>query len=198
MQPPQPPPEQFQSNLSMPMSYDEILDVLTSLTQGSQQEEYLPPSDEFYHWPYEPSQPPQQYTQFNSGTSLDNDMFNKLLTSLNQEVENRNKEMQNQAKKMGELEKQIGQIMKFMAQIQEQSELSNSTIENLKEDFEIHDAITLGSAMEVGGDPRNPNQAKTWMNSCYSKKRRITRPRQGKNHPCRSPICPLCHPLQPR
>ncbi|KAM2354661.1 hypothetical protein ACFX1X_009368 [Malus domestica] len=62
--------------------------------------------------------------------------------------------MQNQAKKTGELEKQIGQIMEFMAQIQEQSELSNSTIENLKEDFEIHDAIILGSAMEVGGEPK--------------------------------------------
>ncbi|KAM1583223.1 hypothetical protein ACFX10_030864 [Malus domestica] len=62
--------------------------------------------------------------------------------------------MQNQAKKTGELEKQIGQIMKFMAQIQEQSELSNSTIENLKEDFEIHDALTLGSAMKVGGEPK--------------------------------------------
>ncbi|KAM3011113.1 hypothetical protein FF2_029854 [Malus domestica] len=62
--------------------------------------------------------------------------------------------MQNQAKKTGELEKQIGQIIEFMAQIQEQSELSNSTIENLKEDFEIHDAITLGSAMEFGGEPK--------------------------------------------
>ncbi|KAM2724771.1 hypothetical protein EV1_027556 [Malus domestica] len=41
-----------------------------------------------------------------------------------------------------------------MAQIQEQSELSNSTIENLKEDFEIHDAITLRSAMKVGGEPK--------------------------------------------
>ncbi|KAM0966761.1 hypothetical protein ACFX2C_022476 [Malus domestica] len=44
--------------------------------------------------------------------------------------------------------------MEFTTQIQEQSELSNSTIENLKEDFEIHDAITLGSAMEVGGEPK--------------------------------------------
>ncbi|KAM1985523.1 hypothetical protein ACFX16_013684 [Malus domestica] len=41
MQPPQPLPQQFQSNSSMPISYDEILDVLTSLTQGSQEEEYL-------------------------------------------------------------------------------------------------------------------------------------------------------------
>ncbi|KAM1728936.1 hypothetical protein ACFX12_019393 [Malus domestica] len=46
------------------------------------------------------------------------------------------------------------QIMEFTAQIQEQSEFSDSTVENLKEDFEIHDAITLGSAMEVGGEPK--------------------------------------------
>ncbi|KAM1984740.1 hypothetical protein ACFX16_012968 [Malus domestica] len=55
---------------------------------------------------------------------------------------------------MSELKNQLGEIMEFMAQIQEQSELSNSTIENLKEDFEIHDAITLGSAMEVRGEPK--------------------------------------------
>ncbi|KAM1017247.1 hypothetical protein COP2_048085 [Malus domestica] len=44
--------------------------------------------------------------------------------------------------------------MEFMAQIQEQSEFSNSTVENLKEDFEIHDAITLETAIEVGGEPK--------------------------------------------
>ncbi|KAM1513253.1 hypothetical protein ACFX1Z_024705 [Malus domestica] len=44
--------------------------------------------------------------------------------------------------------------MEFTAQIQEQSEFSNLTVENLKEDFEIHDAITLGSAIEVGGEPK--------------------------------------------
>ncbi|KAM1050666.1 hypothetical protein ACFX1Q_032360 [Malus domestica] len=38
--------------------------------------------------------------------------------------------------------------MEFMAQIQEQSELSNSTIENSKDDFAIVEAITLGSEME--------------------------------------------------
>ncbi|KAM2673779.1 hypothetical protein EV2_015039 [Malus domestica] len=110
--------------------------------------------EEFYQWPYLPSQPPKQSAQFNSGTSLDNDMLNKLLTSLNQEVENQNKEMQNQATKTGKLEEHIGQIMEFMAQIQEQSELFNSTIENLKENFEIHDAITLESGMEVGTSPK--------------------------------------------
>ncbi|KAM2441951.1 hypothetical protein PS1_023107 [Malus domestica] len=49
--------------------------------------------EEFYQWPYASSQPPQQSDEFNLGTSLDNDMLNKLLTSLNQEVENQNKEM---------------------------------------------------------------------------------------------------------
>ncbi|KAM1391913.1 hypothetical protein ACFX2I_019570 [Malus domestica] len=48
----------------------------------------------------------------------------------------------------------MGEIMEFMAQIQEQSELSNSTIENSKENFEIHDAITLESGMEVGTSPK--------------------------------------------
>ena len=60
MQPPQHPPQQFQSNQSMPVNYNEILEGLISLTQGSQKEEQLPPSEEFYQWPYEPSQPPQQ------------------------------------------------------------------------------------------------------------------------------------------
>ncbi|KAM1024746.1 hypothetical protein TB2_037408 [Malus domestica] len=55
---------------------------------------------------------------------------------------------------MRELKNQPREIMEFTAQIQEQSELSNLTIENLKEDFEIHDAITLGSAIEVGGEPK--------------------------------------------
>ncbi|KAM1733980.1 hypothetical protein ACFX11_019532 [Malus domestica] len=78
----------------------------------------------------------------------------KNLPNSIQGVENRNKEVQIQGKKTGELEKQFGQIMEFTAQIQEQSEFSDSTVENLKEDFEIHDAITLGSAMEVGGEPK--------------------------------------------
>ncbi|KAM2684870.1 hypothetical protein EV1_046304 [Malus domestica] len=132
----------------------DYLDYMCGEPQQFQQDGYWQQEDEFYHWPYEPSKPPQQSAQFNSGTSLDNDMFNKLLTSLNQDVENRNKEVQNQAKKTGELEKQFRQIMEFKVQIQEQSEFSNSIVENLKEYFEIHDAITLGSAMEVGGEPK--------------------------------------------
>ncbi|KAM1559969.1 hypothetical protein TB2_031904 [Malus domestica] len=159
MQPPQPHIQYAQSNLGSSIDYNQILNELNSLLQGSQNQAkedqqggYWQQEEEFYHWPYELSHPSQQFAQFNSGTSLDNDMFNKLLTSLYQEVENRNKEMPIQTKKTGELEKHIGQIMEFMAHIQEQSEVSNSTIENSKEDFEIHDAITLGRAMEVGAD----------------------------------------------
>ncbi|KAM1677951.1 hypothetical protein ACFXTN_034720 [Malus domestica] len=128
MQPPQHPPQQFQSNQSMPMNYNEILEGLISLAQGSQKEEQLPPSEEFYQWPYEPSQPPQQSTQFNSGTSLDNDTLNKLLTSLNQGVENQNQEMQDRVKRVDELEMQVGQIVEFMAQIRDQSDREDEVV----------------------------------------------------------------------
>ncbi|XP_070666506.1 uncharacterized protein [Malus domestica] len=143
MQPPQHPPQQFQSNQNMPMNYNEILEGLISVAQGLRKEEQLPPSEEFYQWPYEPSQPPQQSTQFNSGTSLDNDTLNNLLASLNQGVENQNQEMQDRVKRVDELDMHVGQIMEFMAQIQEQSEVSNSTLENSKAEVEIDEAITL-------------------------------------------------------
>ncbi|KAM2727981.1 hypothetical protein EV2_040234 [Malus domestica] len=44
----------------------------------------------------------------------------------------------------------MGEIAEFMGQIQEQSELSNSTIVNLMGDFEIAEAIPLGSAIVIG------------------------------------------------
>ncbi|KAM2120445.1 hypothetical protein ACFX1Q_018378 [Malus domestica] len=148
MQPPQHPPQQFQSNQSMPVNYNEILEGLISVAQGLRKEEQLPPSEEFYQWPYEPSQPPQQSTQFNSGTSLDNDTLNKLLTSLNQRIENQNQEMQDRVKRVDELEMQVGQIVEFMAQIRDQSELSNSNIANSKAEVEIDEAITLEGDMK--------------------------------------------------
>ncbi|KAM1081740.1 hypothetical protein ACFX15_019970 [Malus domestica] len=148
MQPPQHSPQQFQSNQSMPMNYNEILEGLISVAQGLRKEEQLPPSEEFYQWPYEPSQPPQQSTQFNSGTSLDNDTLNKLLTSLNQGVENQNQEMQDRVKRVDELEMQVGQIVEFMAQIRDQSELSNSNIANSKAESELDEAITLEGDMK--------------------------------------------------
>ena len=128
MQPPQPPPQQFQSNSSMPMSYNEILEGLISLTQGSQKEQ-LQPSEEFYQWPYAPPQPPPQSSQPISGSSVDNNNIIQLITSLTQEVENQNKEMQDRVKRVDELEKQVGQIVEFMVQIQEQCELSNSNMD---------------------------------------------------------------------
>ncbi|KAM2668333.1 hypothetical protein EV2_019936 [Malus domestica] len=128
MQPPQHPPQQFQSNQSMPMNYNEILEGLISVAQGLRKEEQLPPSEEFYQWPYEPSQPPQQSTQFNSGTSLDNDTLNKLLTSLNQGVENQNQEMQDRVTRVDELEIQVGQIVEFMAQIRDQSDMKDEAV----------------------------------------------------------------------
>ncbi|KAM2468096.1 hypothetical protein FF1_009810 [Malus domestica] len=128
MQPPQHPPQQFQSNQSMPMNYNEILEGLISVAQGLRKEEQLPPSEEFYQWPYEPSQPPQQSTQFNSGTSLDNDTLNKLLTSLNQGVENQNQEMQDRVKRLDELDMQVGQIVEFMAQIRDQSDMKDEAV----------------------------------------------------------------------
>ncbi|KAM2213117.1 hypothetical protein ACFX1S_023336 [Malus domestica] len=78
--------------------------------------------------------------------SIDNDKILNVLTSLTQGL-------QNQAKEISELKNQLGEIAKFMGQIQEQSELSNSTIVNPTGDFEIAEAITLGSSIEVGADP---------------------------------------------
>ncbi|KAM2860116.1 hypothetical protein COP2_025451 [Malus domestica] len=71
---------------------------------------------------------------------MDNDQIVQLLTTLMQG-------MQNQAKKVDELNNQLGEIVEFMGQMQEQSELSYSTIE-------IAEAITLDSGMEVGDEPK--------------------------------------------
>ncbi|KAM2053582.1 hypothetical protein ACFX1T_003206 [Malus domestica] len=139
-----------QSNSDSSIDYNQILNELNSLVQGSQnqaneaqQDAYWQPYEEFYQWPYAPPQPHPQSSQTNSGTSMDNDQIVQLLTSFTHEAEN-------QANKMDELEKQVGQIVEFMAQIQEQSKFSNANIVNSMEDFEITGAITLGSAMEVG------------------------------------------------
>ncbi|KAM1907957.1 hypothetical protein ACFX14_027526 [Malus domestica] len=115
--------------------------------QQVQHEAYWHPYEEFYSRPMQPPQHSPQQFQSNSSMSMDSDQILQLLTSLAQD-------QQNQDKKLGKLKNQIGEIMEFMAQIQEQSKPSNSTIENLKEDFEIHDAIILESSMEVGTSPK--------------------------------------------
>ncbi|KAM1185241.1 hypothetical protein ACFX2G_014869 [Malus domestica] len=148
-----------QSNSGSSIDYNQILNELNSLVQGSQnqakeaqQDAYWQPYEEFYTTPMQPPPPPQQQIQSNSSTSMDNDQIVQLLTYLTHEAEN-------QANKMDELEKHVGQIVEFMAQIQEQSEFSNANIVNSMEDFEITKAITLGSAMEVGAEPRASKQS---------------------------------------
>ncbi|KAM1134528.1 hypothetical protein ACFX19_044345 [Malus domestica] len=143
-----------QSNSGSSIDYNQILNELNSLVQVSQnqakeaqQDAYWQPYEEFYTTPMQPPQPPPQQFQSSLSMSMDNDQNFQLLTSLVQD-------QQNQDKRVDNLKNQMGEIMEFMAQIQEQSELSNSTIENLKENFEIHDAITLESGMEVGTSPK--------------------------------------------
>ncbi|KAM2128281.1 hypothetical protein ACFX1R_008092 [Malus domestica] len=102
--------------------------------QQFQQEGYWQQEEDFYS-------KPMQYAQSNSGSSINYDQILQVLTSSTQD-------QQNQDKKLDKLKSQMGEIMEFMVQIQEQSELSSSTVENSKEDFEIHDAITLEGDMK--------------------------------------------------
>ncbi|KAM2795894.1 hypothetical protein COP1_007086 [Malus domestica] len=102
--------------------------------QQFQQEGYWQQEEDFYS-------KPMQYAQSNSGSSIN---YNQILNELNSLAQG----SQNQDKKLDKLKSQMGEIMEFMLQIQEQSELSSSTVENSKEDFEIHDAITLEGDMK--------------------------------------------------
>ncbi|KAM1356106.1 hypothetical protein EV2_031119 [Malus domestica] len=149
MQPPQPHIQYAQSNSDSSIDYNQIFDELNSLVQGSQnqakeaqQDGYWQQSEEFYLTPMQPPPHTPQQFQSNSSMSMDSDQILQVLTSLTQD-------QQNQDKKLDKLMSQMGEIMEFMVQIQEQSELSSSTVENSKEDFEIHDAITLEGDMKV-------------------------------------------------
>ncbi|KAM2409104.1 hypothetical protein ACFX1X_028052 [Malus domestica] len=129
MQPPQPPPQQFQSNLSMSIDNDKILDVLTSLTQG----------------------------------------------------------LQNQAKEMSELKNQLREIVEFIGQIQEQSELSNSTIVNPTGDFEIAKAITLGSSIDVGADPKMSKHSHNVDKQLLQEEEEVDKATTREEHPLPQP-----------
>ena len=137
MQPPQPPPQQFQSNSSMSMDHDKILETLTSLMQS----------------------------------------------------------LQNQAKEMSELKNQFGEIEEFMGQMQEQSELSNSTIVNPKGGFETANTITLRSGKEIGTSSKTSKPSKEEDEKLLQQEERAT---ARVEHPCRSPLRPLCRPTQVR
>ena len=95
----------------------------------------------------QPPQPSLQQFQTNSGSSINYDEILDVLTSMGQGL-------QNQAKKLEELKNQMGEIVEFMGQIREQSELSNSTVENSAEDFDTAQTITLENGMELGADPK--------------------------------------------
>ena len=112
--------------------------------QQVQHEAYWQPYEEFYS---NPMQPPPQQIQPNSGSSIYYDQILDVLTSMEHGLQNR-------AKELGELKSQMGEIAEFMGQIQEQSELSNSSIENSAKDFEIAQTITLEKVMEVGDEPK--------------------------------------------
>ncbi|KAM1286365.1 hypothetical protein ACFX2J_000432 [Malus domestica] len=142
------PMQYAQSNSNSSIDYNQIFDELNSLVQGSQnqakeaqQDGYWQQSEEFYLMPMQPPPHTPQQFQSNSSMSMDSDQILQVLTSLTQD-------QQNQDKKLDKLMSQMGEIMEFMVQIQEQSELSSSTVENSKEDFEIHDAITLEGDMK--------------------------------------------------
>ncbi|KAM1100505.1 hypothetical protein ACFX15_006730 [Malus domestica] len=109
--------------------------------QQVQHDGYWQQSEEFYLTPMQPPPHTPQQFQSNSSMSMDSDQILQVLTSLTHD-------QQNQDKKVDKLMSQMGEIMEFMVQIQEQSELSSSTVENSKEDFEIHDAITLEGDMK--------------------------------------------------
>ena len=53
----------------------------------------------------------------------------------------------------------MGEIAQFMGQIQEQSELSNSTVVNSTGHFEIAEPITFESSMEVEDEPETCNSS---------------------------------------
>ncbi|KAM1557037.1 hypothetical protein ACFX10_040508 [Malus domestica] len=142
------PMQYAQSNSDSSIDYNQIFYELNSLVQGSQnqakeaqQDGYWQQSEEFYLTPMQPPPHTPQQFQSNSSMSMDSDQILQVLTSLTQD-------QQNQDKKLDKLMSQMGEIMEFMVQIQEQSELSSSTVENSKEDFEIHDAITLEGDMK--------------------------------------------------
>ncbi|CAL2256544.1 unnamed protein product [Prunus armeniaca] len=130
--------------------------------------------------PFAPPQPQPQAAQSNLGSPLDNDQKLQVLTSLTHGL-------QNQAKEMSEVKKQIGQMAEFMGQFREEGKLPSSTIVNPKVGFETAKAIILRSGKEIGTNPKCPNKAQKRTKSCCSKRRRWTKPRQGRNNPCRSP-----------
>ncbi|KAM2530236.1 hypothetical protein PS1_028123 [Malus domestica] len=142
------PMQYAQSNSDSSIDYNQIFDELNSLVQSSQnqakeaqQDGYWQQSEEFYLTPMQPPPHTPQQFQSNSSMSMDSDQILQVLTSLTHD-------QQNQDKKLDKVMSQMGEIMEFMVQIQEQSELSSSTVANSKAESEIDEAITLEGDMK--------------------------------------------------
>ncbi|KAM1219754.1 hypothetical protein ACFX2G_047787 [Malus domestica] len=122
------PMQYAQSNSGSSINYNQILNELNSLVQGSQnqakkaqQDGYWQQSEEFYLTPMQPPPHTPQQFQSNSSMSMDSDQILQVLTSLTQD-------QQNQDKKLDKLMSQMGEIMEFMVQIQEQSDMKDEAV----------------------------------------------------------------------
>ena len=133
---PQPHMQYSQSNSGSSIDYNQILNELNSLVQGSQdqakethQGEYWQPYEEFCQWPYEPPQPPPQPSHPNSDRSNYYKEVSQQLNSLEQGREAQPFQQDAfwqpiedfyQAKEFAEWNNQFGQNAECMEQIQEQ------------------------------------------------------------------------------
>ena len=93
----------------------------------------------------------------------------------------------NQANEIGELKNQFGEMVEFMGKIQEQSELSNSTIVNSTGDFETAKAITLGSSMEVEDEPKTSNPSQNMDEQLLQEEEEMDKATAREEHPLSQP-----------
>ncbi|KAM1257256.1 hypothetical protein ACFX1Q_031239 [Malus domestica] len=122
------PMQYAQSNSGSSINYNQILNELNCLVQGSQnqakeaqQDAYWQPYEEFYTTPIQPPPHTPQQFQSNSSMSMDSDQILQVLTSLTQD-------QQNQEKELDKLKSQMGEIMEFMVQIQEQGDMKDEAV----------------------------------------------------------------------
>ncbi|KAM1667680.1 hypothetical protein ACFX2K_047102 [Malus domestica] len=142
------PMQYAQSNSGSSINYNQILNELNSLVQGSQnkaneaqQDGYWQQSEEFYLTPMQPPPHTPQQFQSNSSMSMDSDQILQVLTSLTQD-------QQNQDKKLDKLMSQMGEIMEFMVQIQEQSDMKDEAVPELSKHSPNMDELLLQAEEE--------------------------------------------------
>ncbi|KAM2507934.1 hypothetical protein ACFX1W_030193 [Malus domestica] len=127
------PMQYAQSNSGSSINYNQILNELNCLVQGSQnqakeaqQDAYWQPYEEFYTTPIQPPQHSPQQFQSNQSMPVN---YNEILEGLiSLGVENQNQEMQDRVKRVDKLDMQVGQIVEFMAQIRDQSDMKDEAV----------------------------------------------------------------------